>query len=56
MATIDVVKSGIGITLLNSETREKATPMPNRAMPIGNPIASTDPKAMIKMMTAARMP
>ena len=31
-------------------------PRPNRAVPIGRPIASTEPKATSRMMTAARMP
>ena len=31
-------------------------PSPNNAVPIGSPIANTEPKARIRMMTAAMMP
>ena len=56
IATIDVVKSGIVMTLLASATRAEAMPRPNRAMPIGRPMARTEPKARMRMMTAAMMP
>ena len=56
IATIAVVKSGMAIGLLSSVTIAVAQPRPNRAVPIGRPIASTEPKAMIRMTTAARMP
>jgi hypothetical protein len=56
IATIAVVKSGMSMMWLPSVTSAVAMPRPNRAVPIGRPIASTDPKARIKMMTAAMMP
>ncbi len=56
IATIAVVKSGMAIGLLSSVTSAVAMPRPNSAVPIGRPIASTEPKAMMRMMTAARMP
>ena len=56
MATIAVVKSGIEITLLASATSAEAMPRPNSAVPMGSPMASTEPKARMRMMTAAMMP
>ncbi len=56
IATIEVVKSGIVMTLLASDTSAEAMPRPNRAMPIGRPMASTEPKARIRMITAAIRP
>ena len=56
IATICTVKSGIEMKLLSSETRAVPMPSPNRAVPIGRPIASTEPKARMRMMTAAMMP
>ncbi len=56
IATIAVVKSGMSMTLLPSDTSAVAMPRPNSAVPIGSPIASTDPKARMRMMTAAMMP
>ena len=56
IATIDVVKSGILMTLLARDTSAEAMPSPNRAMPIGRPMASTDPKARMRMITAAMRP
>ncbi len=56
IATMAVVKSGIEMTLLPSDTSADATPNPNSAVPIGSPIASTEPNATIRMMTAAINP
>ena len=56
IATIAVVKSGMAMGLLSSVTMAVAQPSPNSAVPIGRPIASTEPKAMIRMTTAARIP
>ena len=56
IATIAEVKSGIDRVWLSSVTTALATPRPNSAMPIGRPIASTEPKAMMRMMTAASTP
>lgn len=56
IAVIAWVKSGICITLLPSTTSPDAMPRPNRALPIGRPMPSTDPNAMIKMITAAIRP
>jgi hypothetical protein len=56
IATIEIVKSGIAMTWLRMPTSADAMPRPNSAMPIGRPIASTEPKATIRMMTAAMMP
>ncbi len=56
IAIIALVKSGIVMTLLASATIAEAIPRPNRAMPIGRPIAMTEPNARMRMMTAAMMP
>ena len=56
IATIADVKSGIDRLLLSRVTTALATPRPNRAMPMGRPIASTEPKAMMRMITAASTP
>ena len=45
-------KSGTVITFDSSVMMPAPMPTPNRATPIGRPIASTDPKAMIKMTIA----
>ena len=56
IATIAVVKSGIEITLLPSDTSADPMPSPNSAVPMGSPMASTEPKARMRMMTAASRP
>ena len=48
--------SGIDVTLLSSVTRAMPTPMPNRATPIGRPMASTDPNARMRMKMAKAKP
>ena len=53
IATIAVVKSGIDTTLLPSDASADGTPRPNRAMPMGRAMASTEPNATMRMMTAA---
>ncbi len=56
IATMAVVKSGIEMTWLPIVTSADATPSPKRAVPIGSPIASTEPNARIRMITAAIRP
>jgi hypothetical protein len=56
MTATVVAKSGMERTLLRMPTREVPSPMPARAIPIGRPMASTDPKARIKTMMAKAMP
>ena len=51
-----VVKSGVAIVWLSSSTRPRPMPIPNSAVMIGKPIASTDPKTTSRMTIAARMP
>src|SRR6476659_10246978 len=51
-----VLKSGIVNTWLPRVTSAMPVNSPNRAVPMGRPMASTEPKAMSRMMTAARMP
>ena len=51
-----VLKSGIVNTWLPRVTSAMPVNSPNRAVPIGRPMASTEPKAMSRMTTAARMP
>ena len=51
-----VVMSGVVNTWLDSATSAKPTPMPNIAVRIGSPIASSEPNAMSRMITAAAMP
>ena len=56
MATMDVASFGIDMRLLTSATMPEATSRPSSAMPIGRPMAMTDPNASTRMMTAARRP
>ncbi len=51
-----VAKSGMVIQLLNRATRLEPTPTPNRAMPMGNPMASTEPNARMSTMMAKPRP
>ena len=52
----NVVKSGTGRTFVRRVMIETPMPMPNSALPTGNPIASTDPNARIRMMIANARP
>ena len=52
----NVVKSGTASTLLSSVMIAVPMPMPNRAMPTGKPMASTEPNATIRMMIANARP
>ena len=57
IAAIGGVKSGIERHVAEQvPTSAEPTPRPNSAVPIGRPIASTEPKARIRMMTAASTP
>ena len=56
MIPIVDVKSGMSTTLDSSPASIEPDTMPARATPIGSPIASTEPKAMIKMTIAKPRP
>ena len=56
MAASWVANSGTEVTWESSSTMAKPTPMPNRAVRIGRPMASTEPKAISRMTTAASRP
>ena len=56
MTPTNGAKSGTSRRLLARMTRAPPSPMPKRATPTGRPIASTDPKATIKMMMAKARP
>ena len=47
---------GTSVKRANSVTIASPLPMPNSAVMIGSPIARTEPNAISKMTTAARMP
>ena len=51
-----VAKSGIDSTWLSKPARMVPTPMPASAMPIGSPMASTEPNARISTMIAKARP
>ncbi len=51
-----VANSGTESTLLRSVVMAVPTPMPNRATPTGRPMASTEPKATIRMTMAKASP
>ena len=51
-----MANSGTEVTWESSSTTAKPTPMPNRAVRMGRPMASTEPKAINKMTTAAMRP
>jgi hypothetical protein len=50
------VKSGTFRKLANTKTSEMPMPIPNRAIMIGRPMASTDPNVTSRMRMAARKP
>ncbi len=56
IATIWTVKSGIDRTCESSVTNAAPVARPTTAVPIGRPIASTEPKARIRMIIAAINP
>ena len=56
IAAICGPNSGIDRPRDASPTTAVATPRPTVAVPMGRPIAITEPKAIIRMTTAARMP
>ena len=56
MASISGAKVGTFRRWLTRSSRAKPTAMPNRAVRMGKPIATNDPKAMSMMIMAARMP
>ncbi len=47
---------GTSVKRASNVTIASPMPMPNRAVMIGRPMASTDPNAIKRMSTAARMP
>ena len=56
MAIISGAKTGVVTTWDSRSSTAKAMAMPNRAVMIGSPMATTDPKASSMMMMAAMMP
>ena len=56
MAASWVANSGTEVAWESSSTMANPTPMPNRAVRMGRPMASTEPKAMSRMTTAASRP
>ena len=52
----NLVNSGIAKTLLSSVTSVVPMPIPNSATPTGRPMASTDPKARMRMTRANATP
>ena len=51
-----VANSGTDMTLLMSAMNAEPMPMPNRATPMGRPMASTEPNATIRMTMANARP
>ena len=56
MANISGAKTGMFNTWLRMSSRAKPMAMPNSAVRMGRPMATTEPKAMSMMIMAARMP
>ena len=56
MATMEVASLGMDMRLLTTATIPDAMSRPSSAMPMGSPMATTEPKAMTRMMTAASRP
>ncbi len=56
MAMISGANTGVVTTWDNRSSTAKATAMPNMAVMMGRPMATTEPKASSMMMMAARMP
>ena len=56
MLAICGAKAGIGITYAMSDSELIPSTRPNSAIPIGNPIAITEPNATSRITTAATMP
>ena len=56
MSTSWIVKLGIANTFASSITRAAPVPMPNRAVRIGRPMASSEPKANRSTTTAPSRP
>ena len=56
MAMISGAKIGVVTTWVSRSRTAKATAIPNRAVMMGRPMATTEPKASSMMMMAARMP
>ena len=56
MAASWVANSGTEVAWESSSTTAKPTPMPNRAVRMGRPMASTEPKAISRMTMAAMRP
>ena len=56
IATAAVVKSGMSMRLRTTRTSAMPVPIPNSAVPMGSPIASTEPNAMRRMTIAASNP
>ena len=50
------VKAGMLTTLLSNDTMRVPEAMPPRATPIGRPMATTDPKAAMRMKMANATP
>ena len=56
MAIISGAKVGVVITWESKSSTAKAMAIPNSAVMMGRPMATTEPKASSMMMMAARMP
>ena len=56
MTPMNGANSGIVMTWLSNVVRAEPRPMPTRATPMGRPMASTDPKATIRMTMANARP
>ncbi len=56
MASISGAKMGTFSTWLSRSSRAKPMAMPNRAVRIGSPMATTDPKAISMINMAPRIP
>ena len=56
MAMISGAKIGVVTTWVRRSRTAKATAIPNSAVMMGRPMATTEPKASSMMMMAARMP
>ena len=56
MRPMNGAKSGTSMRLLTKMTSAPPSPMPANAVPTGSPMASTEPKATMRMITAKARP
>ena len=56
MTPMNGAKSGTSMRLLTRITSAPPSPMPTSAVPTGSPMASTEPKATMRMITAKARP